>query len=156
MLKRLLAQFYNYIILALLSVIIVLGISLWIKDTALDSCTDGREKDKALYISASNKAAEDHLEALRKKEKDYEAKATKADENYGDLAVKYRDALRLYAKSKSSPGKTVTSAEGGSAESIDGPSTNTLFSVTYGDLQICTDNTARLKAAREWALGLNK
>ena len=166
------ARFSNYITGGLLIALALVSLGWYIDNTKLAACKSAREADKALYKKAQSDALAEHLKALRDKEKEYEAKAQKADEAYGALVGKHNDALRLYVKSQSTASGTAPAPDGGSAEGDNRPRENPFISETdiahpelditqvvvvpVSDLAICTENTARLVIARDWALGLNE
>lgn len=162
MLERFLDRFRNYVIGGLLIAVGVTTLGWVITDARLDACTSGRKADKALYQKAQADAEVLWMKAIKVKEKEYEAKANKADEAYGTLAGKYNDAIRLYAAAQGRSRVAPTSPGSDGAASDNRPSEDTEFLevrevvVPVGDLAICAENTARLVIARDWALGLNK
>lgn len=172
MFNRFLAKFHTYIIAGLLIVSGVSTIGWVITDAKLEACESGRKADKAAYKKAQADAEVLWMKAIKKKEDEYNAKAKKADEAYGALAGKYADAVRVYADAQSKARRAAAAAQGGSAESSDGPGKNPFIPdeayvqpelditqvvvVPVSDLSICAENTARLVVARDWALGLNK
>jgi hypothetical protein len=156
MLKRLFLQYQLYLTGGLA---VLLFISLGygaLQSARLDACKSARKSDKVEYILASERALKGHLEAIKTKEDVYEKKADEADKAYDTLVIKYRNTLRLFAKVKSPTSYTPASPQSGSPEGRDGPSESSLIPTSFTDLEICTENTARLQAAREWGLSLNK
>lgn len=172
-----LARFYErargYITGGLLIALGVTTLGWVITDARLDACSAGRKADKAAYEKAQADAEVLWMKAIKKKEEDYAAKARKADEAYDALVGKYNDAIRVYVRdAQSKAARAIASAQGGSAESSDGPGKNPFIPdeayvqpeldvtqvavVPVSDLVICGENTARLQVARDWAMGLNK
>lgn len=104
-------------------------------------------------------------------EERYRAKAERTDtEHAKDLETALAAARRHAAANRcaldrlrpegtpavSSPGRAGTGAEDHGAESGDGSrGAAQLVAVTEDDLRICTVNTTRLDAVREWALEIN-
>ena len=161
MFERFLNQFRNYIIGGLLIAVGVTSLGWYVTAANLDACASGRKADKAAYEKAQAEAEVLWMKAIKKKEKEYEAKAKKADEAYGTLASKYADAVRVYANAQSKARAAATSAASGSPESAYGPGEDTELPVVQvvvstEDLMTCAENTARLVIARDWALGLNE
>jgi len=80
-----------------------------------------------------------------------------ADTNYSALLVKYNASLMRYATTHS---KSVTAATGNNQfsapQSVVGPSESSSLPqqiiITGQDAEICAENTARLKAAHDWAI----
>jgi hypothetical protein len=119
---------------------------------------------RAAQVEAGRLAAD----ALRHQEAVYQAKAQETDNAYklafidaGKKADAYIAAHTIRSRVRSSAGQsdasaTPAGAESGSAQGGDGPSSQAdLVAVTAGDIQVCTTNTQRLEAVRDWALGLN-
>lgn len=166
------ARFSNYITGGLLIALALVSLGWYIDNTKLAACKSARETDKALYKKAQSDALAEHLKALRAKEKEYEAKANKADEAYSTLARKYNDAVRVYVEAQRKARRTATAPDGASTEGDNRPGENPFVSprdiahpelditevvvVPVDDLKMCAENTARLVIARDWALGLNK
>lgn len=167
-----LTKFNMYIIGGLLITVGVTGTGWYVTSLQKEACENGRIADRESYKRAQAEAETLHLAALRKKEKEYEDKANKADADYGKLAGKYADALRVYAAAQGKARYTIASPGGNGAASPNGPRENPFVSprdianpelditevvvVPINDLAICAENTARLVVARDWALGLNK
>lgn len=99
------------------------------------------------------------LEATRLKQQKEALNAKlneKADKDAGDLRVVYRD--RVLRQAAANPSCTAQAdLPGGdipSGADISSPGAG-LF-ISTGDALICADNTARLQAAREWAVGMEQ
>lgn len=116
---------------------------------------------------AQQAAAEKARLARLEQERKYRELANAADQREAEIredamddAERYIAANRVRPQGdRSTPGVTGTSAEGRSPEGDHGPGAETelddgLVAVTAEDVRICTRNTARLIAAREWGLGL--
>ena len=94
----------------------------------------------------------------------YRAKAQDADNAYQtQLAAaqsatdRYIAAHRVRSDVAGPTGGTVASAAGDSAPRVDGPGIAAdMVAVSAADVGVCTVNTQRLQAARDWAMGLNK
>lgn len=172
MFKRFLANFYIYIIAGLLVTSGVSTIGWLITDANLDSCQSGRKADKEAYKRAQADAELLAAKAIADKEKEYVAKAKKADADYGALSAKYNESIRLYIDAQGKARRASPAPGSGGAESSNRPGENPFVSPTdyaqtelsttevavvpVSDLVICGENTARLVVARDWALGLNK
>ncbi len=117
------------------------------------------------YAQAQVEAADKARAYRLSEEARYRVKAERTDTEHakeldGALAAagRYADrnrCVRTQAATGASSGPG-TIATGDSAPRADGPGAAAeLVGVSEDDLAICTTNTARLIAAREWALGLN-
>lgn len=161
-----------YIIGGLLITVGVTGTGWYVTSLQKESCENGRIADRESYKRAQAEAETLHLAALRKREKEYEDKANKADADYGKLAGDYANALRLYAAAQGKARAAAAAPGGNGAASPNGSRENPFISprdianpelditevvvVPFNDLAICAENTARLVVARDLALGLNK
>jgi len=77
-----------------------------------------------------------------------------ADQKSDDLRIVYRDrVVRLPAAPARCAAGGVTVPDAGDATRVDGPGGDPVL-LERADAVICAVNTARLQAAREWALGL--
>lgn len=116
-----------------------------------------RRADKEAFKSAQEAAKVKSLQEKARIEKEYHERAKEADDNYRDLLDRYNAYVLQYSY-ESSSGDFNLSISSGSSEGVDGPGPPPVFSVSVPvtDLYICADNTARLQAARAWALSLNK
>lgn len=126
-----------------------------------DAAIAGRAADRAAYVAAQETARSNALAAAAKKDAENAKKADNADARYADLSVQYRAISLRYAAAQSVAGRTNLPAAPKGTESANGPgglavvpSGNIL--IPQADALICADNTARLEAAREWALSLNE
>ena len=167
-----LTKFNMYIIGGLLIAIGVTSIGWYVTSLQKEACESGRLADRESYKRAQAEAETLHLAALRKREKEYEDKANKADADYGKLASKYASAVRMYSAAQGKTRATAPSPGGDGTEGTNRPRENPFLSprdiarpelditevvvVPVNDLSICAENTARLVVARDWALGLNK
>lgn len=94
----------------------------------------------------------------------YRSKANEADQSYRAgladaraAADRYIAAHRVRSASRRAASAAVASAESDRAGSPDRADQATdMVAVTADDIQVCTDNTLRLEAARAWALSLTK
>lgn len=170
-LANFLTKFNMHIIVGLLITVGVTVTGWYVTSLQKEACEKGRIADRESYKRAQAEAETLHLAALRKKEKEYEDKANKADADYGKLAGKYADAVRVYAAAQSKARATSAASASGSPTSPNRPGENPYIPardyahpelnitevavVPVSDLQICGENTARLVVARDWALGLN-
>jgi len=157
----------DYVTLGLLATTLVASAGWYITDLHLDTAEATIEQVEALRVSDretyARAQAEFEVRALENKqriEQENRERAEQADREYTALLERHRASLLRYrespaAGSTSSPGDL--SGSPASSTSPDGPSESADFStvrILYTDAEICTENTARLEAAREWALGL--
>jgi len=119
---------------------------------------------KAAQIVASERAQT----AKEKAERQYQDLAEKTDEELEqvrdsamDAAERYIAAHRVYPEAVDRPsGGTTAAPEDFSAGSSDGSgaapvlASREFVTVEPDDIRVCTENTIRLEAVREWALGL--
>lgn len=166
------ARFQNYISYGLLIALALVSLGWYIDNTKLTACQAGREADLAKYAAAQAEAKEMWIKEIVKKEKEYVEKAKKADADYGALAAKYNESIRLYVDAQGKARKATPVADGASPSGDNGPGENPFVSPTdiaqtelditqvvvvpVSDLVICGENTARLMIARDWALKLNE
>lgn len=103
-------------------------------------------------------------EALHHQEAVYQAKAQDADHAYQTQLAAAQSAADRYiaghrvrsSAGQSDAGSAIASPQGSSAKGSDGPGTAPdMVAVTAGDIQVCTVNTERLEAVRDWAITLN-
>jgi hypothetical protein len=122
-----------------------------------------RQADRAAYSNAQTEAARIAQEALRHQEHIYVTKAQEIDHVYqakltdaGRRASTYIGANRVRLQTAQSAARpALASAESSGAQSADRSSSEAdMVAVTAADIGVCTDNTTRLEAAREWALSL--
>ncbi|NBW44232.1 MAG: hypothetical protein EBR45_01490 [Betaproteobacteria bacterium] len=122
-----------------------------------------RRADRAAYAAAQSEATVIAKRALDAAEARYRSKANEADKSYlaqladaRSAADRYIAAHRVrwqaFARDASA---AVAAPDGGRAGSPDGPgAAANMVAVIPADIQVCTENTLRLEAARAWALGL--
>jgi glutathione S-transferase len=124
-----------------------------------------RKADHALYMQVQQQAWDLSQQAIADKEAEYNLKAMETDLAYRTTLADARSAADRYIAShrvrrqttKGTTGETPGSTEGNSTESTDRSSAEAVMvAVSDSDILICTDNTKRLEAARDWALGLEK
>lgn len=116
---------------------------------------------KASYAAAQVEAHAKQAAAIQSYEAEYERKAHAADLR---AATAIADASRRadafiraggVQPAKGGSGHPPAQAEGHGSEGGNGPGEAPfLVAVTPDDVRICTENTTRLDAVREWALGL--
>ena len=129
-----------------------------------DACAAGRAAERASYVAAGKEAERLARAAKAAQEAKYTQLAKDADHGYETALVDARAATADYiARNRvraqaagDSRGATVAAAQGGGAESGERPSEATeLVAVQANDVNVCTDNTLRLEAVREWTANLN-
>jgi len=119
-----------------------------------------RQADHAEYAKAQSEAAQIALRAKIEKDAENVAKAEQADDRYAALSAQYRAAI-VRAKAAQGTGRaTDLPSASESAASVDRSGGSPVFPVgniliPEADAFICATNTARLQAAREWAMGLD-
>jgi hypothetical protein len=122
-----------------------------------------RRADRAAYTQAQAEATRIAYDALRAAETRSQIKAKEADHEHALALADARSATDRYIAAHRVRGQAVAgvaspaiaSAESGGAQNSDrSSSAPDMVAVTAGDIQVCTINTTRLEAAREWALGL--
>jgi len=121
--------------------------------------------ERAAYVQAQDEAKARAVAAVKAQEARYKEQADNADRNHEQALSDANSALDRYIAANRvrrtgtadrASGGTVASAQGGSAESFDGPGEAAfMVAVSPDDLRICTVNTERLIAARDWADSLN-
>jgi hypothetical protein len=122
-----------------------------------------RRADRAAYTQAQVEATRIAYDALRAAETRSQIKAKEADHEHALALADARSATDRYITAHRVRGQTVAGvasgtvaiSESGGAQSADRPGASPdMVAVTAGDIDICTINTTRLEAAREWAAGL--
>lgn len=116
----------------------------------------GRKNDRLAYAKAQEEAKVKSLNKVIEVERKRNEEARKADEAYTSLLNRYNASIvRYQASQRPSAGINMSSTSVTSSGS-DFSSESTQISITIEDAGICAENTARLKAAHEWAgkLGL--
>lgn len=120
----------------------------------------------AQFAEAQKRAGELAQEALHHQEALYQQKAKEADDAYhSSLASADARAAAYIAAHRidrvrpggaSSAGATASPAQSAGTQGGDGPGAAAdLVAVTPADIEVCTINTKRLQAVRDWALSLN-
>lgn len=120
-----------------------------------------RRADREAYANAQAQAALIAQAALRSAETRSKEKAVEADVRHETAladarrrASAYIDRMRLQAAARPSSA-AIASAQGGGAQSAGRTgAASDMVAISAADIDVCTINTARLEAAREWALGL--
>lgn len=120
-----------------------------------------RRADRAAYTQAQAEATRIAQEALRHQEHIYVTKAQETDHEHQVALTDARSRAADYIgrmRIKAAPGAAspaIASAESGGAQGAGRSGAEAdMVAVTAGDIDVCTINTVRLDAAREWALGL--
>jgi len=122
-----------------------------------------RRADRASYANAQTEAARIAREALLHQEHTYVTKAQETDHVYQAKLTDADRRARAYIGANRVRGQAaagnvsgaIASAQGSGAQGADRSSAAPgMVAVTAADIGVCTDNTTRLEAAREWALGL--
>ena len=122
----------------------------------------GRLADHAAYVKAQQDALAKALAAKQAQEARYKEQADEADRKAQEATVDANSRLAEYIRTHRLPAHVASPsggpggpAQGDSAPRGDGPrSAPELVAVTPDDLAICTTNTTRLEAVRDWALRL--
>ena len=144
------------ILLALLSIQTLRVASL---KSSLGAEKDGRLADRETYKRAQMEATANAFAAKIKKEAEDAKKADAADARYADLSGQYRAAVLRYQAAQRAAGKADLPQSPEGPASSDGPGgfavvpTGSIL-IPQSDALICADNTARLEAVRDWALGI--
>lgn len=149
----------NRVLIGVCVALALLSAMLW---RGRDNARDELAERSRAYVEAQRQAAIKAEGWRVATEAKYRTEAERADNEY---QVALTDALRrarLYAAANrvrseavgSASIGTIARATGDSAGSADGPGQEAVV-VASEDVEICTINTARLEAAREWARGLN-
>lgn len=122
-----------------------------------------RAADRAAYVVAQAQATLNAQRALEAKETEYRSKANAADQAFQSKLADARGAADRYVSSHrvrweavaGDASGTTSGSQGGGAQGADRSSAAPfMVAVSEGDIQVCTVNTQRLEAAREWALSL--
>lgn len=120
-------------------------------------------EQRAEYVAAQDKAAQEHLAAKQAAEQRYRTLAQRTDheaETALDDARARADAYvrRMRAEVSCRPsGQTPSPAGGGYPESPERPSVDaSLVALSRQDFDTLVENTIRLDAAHKWAMALNQ
>lgn len=121
----------------------------------------GRASDRKDYQRAQAEATANALSDKMKKEAEYAAKADEADAHYADLFGQYRAAILRYQAAQRAADTADLSSASQAAQGVDGSGGGAVIPVgdiliPQSDALICAENTARLEAARHWALSLGE
>lgn len=127
-------------------------------EARLAASVAGRKADRTSYEAAQAQATANAIAAKAEKEKDYAKKADDADARYADLRAHYDSVLRAKA-AQSATGRANLPKPAEAAKIVDGPSAIAILPsgsilIPEADAFICADTTARLQAARDWALAI--
>ena len=139
--------------------IVLLALWGWRVDSLRGHYKAGLMAQAASYRQAQAEASSNALSAKIQKEAEYVKKADAADARYADLSSQYRAAVLRYQASQRAAGKTDLPESATGAEVSDGSGAGSILPVGQlmipeADAFICADNTGRLQAVREWALGI--
>lgn len=153
------SQIKNYIIGGLGALFLLSLTANYVQRDMYNNCVAAREADQKAYKAEQQEAAAiAYRNALEVERKNAE-RAQQADAAYATLSSQYRaSVLRLQAAQRTNL-PTNLSATPNSTGSVDGPDPSAVvpeyptdLTVSTEDALICADNTARLLAARSWAL----
>lgn len=93
---------------------------------------------------------------FKERETEYAEQAKQAKEKYADLRAEYGRNLMRFQAAQSQVRRLAADAKDRSAELSGGTSKDSEILITTNDGLICAENTAKLKAAQEWALKLKE
>lgn len=121
----------------------------------------GRASDRKDYQRAQAEATANALSDKMKKEAEYAAKADEADARYTDLSGQYRAAVLRYQAAQRAAGGTDLPRAPDATQGADEPGGGAVIPagdilIPQADALICAENTARLQAAHDWALSLER
>lgn len=160
MLKALPAWFWPIAALVSFSGVQTWRASHW-KDQA-QLCQAGRKQDRDRYVQAQKDAAAMALAAKVQQEAAYRAQAERTQSEYeteladaSAAADRYIATHRVRAEgAQGASGGTGEGSDRGGAGSAIGPGETPELAVAVkaDDVRICTENTTRLEAAREWSM----
>jgi post-segregation antitoxin (ccd killing protein) len=142
----------TYITIGLGVLLLLTSGALYVEGLRLDSCKAGRLADRESYKRAQAEATAIAVALKAEEERKNELKRQKADSDYAALSAQYRDALGLYKAAQRKARNPDLPREAPAPEGTNGPGESAV--VLVSDLETCADNTARLEAARTWALSL--
>jgi type II secretory pathway pseudopilin PulG len=114
------------------------------------------------YRNAQEDAKAAQIAANLAAEARYRSKANETDSDYrkaldgaNSRSERFISANRVRACPTGQASRSDSAAQGNSAQGADGAGEPAVMvAVKPEDINICTENTTRLQAAREWALGL--
>lgn len=125
---------------------------------ALNQCQSEKSEQAELFQRAQRAALDIANASKARKEAENEAARQQADARYDDLGSKYRAlVLRKAAADRSAASRARLPGASETAQGPDRPGEDTgvplgTFVISETDALICAENTARLEAAREWAI----
>lgn len=131
----------------------------------LRHCRIARESDRAAYEQAQKDAEAKALAAKEAAEGHYRQIAERADHDHqteladaNARAERYIAANRVRRHGAASPsgGPSATPQDNGAGGGNGPGEPPELVAVTEDDVRICTENTTRLEAVRDWALELTR
>lgn len=135
----------------------------------MKACSDGRKADRAAYVAAQAAALKKALQAKATAEQNYSNLANKVDsdeQKARDAAMAAADRYIASHRVRSqavagSTGPASRAATNNASQGGNGPGETPELApdavvVTADDIRICTENTTRLDAVHDWALGLEK
>lgn len=128
-----------------------------------------RAEQKAAVEMAEVKAASAQSEAAAWKQKAeteqrYAEQANKADEAVADLRSELNANLLRFAQAQRASGNASALPTSNTASNSNGPGESAqlpydipddaALTITYGDAEVCSENTSRLQAVRNWGLSI--
>jgi hypothetical protein len=145
----------------LLALCAVQSVRLSITQTRLSAEREGRKADRAEYARAQMEATAKALAEKQRKEAEYARKAEVADSAYAALGDQYRTAVLRYQAAQRAGSGSDLSGPAETAQGPDRPGGGAVIPqgsilIPTDDALVCATNTARLEAARAWALDLEK
>lgn len=160
----------DYVSIALLAGILITSLGWYITNARLTAAKSEvttqkslRKKDRAQYQAAQKEAEARAYQQKQRIERENNERAKKADQDYNDLLSKYNAALVRYRSAQRSASRSDLPRSSDSSESGDRPSESSeLFEnsepviIPFEDAKICAENTARLEAVRDWAIGIKE
>lgn len=125
---------------------------------------DALDAFKAETVAAQVEAGRKAIAVKLATEAHYKDLANDADKEHAaalvaahDATARYIAAHRVRIDGSRASGGTVASAESGGAQGGNRPGApSDMVAVTSDDMMICTENTTRLQAVRDWAVQLGK
>jgi hypothetical protein len=141
----------------------LLALAIAIQSWRLDDWRDQARTEAAAhaltighYRQAQDAAANLATEAKQKKESADETARQASDADYDVLRARYWAAIdklrRQAASARPAPGQPDLPGTSQATEGVDRSGNGAGISISEADALICADNTARLQAARDWAL----
>lgn len=147
-----LVKYWKYVVIGLLITGGVGSVWEWHHTTLLlQAEKQAHASDIASYKVAQAEADSKAKMIKENLEKESKANATQASADYASLLERYRISVLRYAKDHGGTA-TARSSSTDIAKGSDGPSEDTVLPVRQSDLEICSENTARLVAGHDWAI----